>query len=113
MTEIDSRRPKSVAAMVEDVVGCKWSLQVLGLIASGTHRPSALMRARPGLSAKVLNERLRKFMRLRIVDRTVHGVKPPIEVEYRLTPLGRRFMRIIDEIERLQCELDGDALPRR
>lgn len=99
----------NVAGMVESVVGCKWSVRVLGLIAEGCHRPSALLRACPGLSAKVLNERLRKLMRYGIVVRSVHGEKPPIEVEYRLTPFGRRFSGILASIRRLQEAVDQGA----
>lgn len=97
----------SVAAMVEDLVGCKWSVQLLGLIGEGCSRPSALLRAVPGLSAKVMNERLGKMMRFGIVQRSVRGVKPPLEVDYTLTPFGLRFMRIIDEVRRLQASVDG------
>jgi DNA-binding HxlR family transcriptional regulator len=95
-----------VAAMVENIVGCKWSLRLLGLIAGDVHRPGALQRACPGLSAKVLNERLRKLTRFGIVKRTVRGEKPPVEVEYKLTPFGLRFVRILDEVRRLQEEVD-------
>jgi DNA-binding HxlR family transcriptional regulator len=95
-----------VASMVEQIVGCKWSLHVLGYIADGFHRPSALLRNCRGLSAKIMNERLRKMIRFGIVQRKVLGEKPPIEVEYRLTPFGHRFMRIIEEVRRLQDTLD-------
>jgi DNA-binding HxlR family transcriptional regulator len=36
----------------------------------------------------------------------VQGEKPPLEVEYRLTPFGRRFLRVIVEVRRLQAYLD-------
>jgi len=91
-----------VASMVESVIGCKWSVRLLQLCAEGYSRPSALLRACPGLSAKVMNERLRKMIQFGIVQRTVVGEKPPVEVEYRLTPFGHRFMRIIEEVRRLQ-----------
>lgn len=91
-----------VSVMVEDIVGCKWSLGILQLLADRCNRPSALLRASPGLSAKVMNERLQKMIRFGIVIRTVFGEKPPVEVEYVLTQFGRRFMRIIDEVNRLQ-----------
>ncbi|MDV7390477.1 helix-turn-helix domain-containing protein, partial [Arthrospira platensis SPKY1] len=91
-------------------IGCKWSLGILGLLAAGCHRPSALLRASPGLSAKVMNERLQKMMRFGIVNRRVFGVKPPVEVEYLLTPLGQRFMRIIEEVRRLQEAVDRGTL---
>lgn len=99
-----------VAAMVEEVVGCKWSMRLLGLIGEGCSRPSALLRASPGLSAKVMNERLAKMLRFGILHRTVIGSKPPLEVEYALTSLGQRFTRIIDEVRRLQAAVDEGSV---
>jgi DNA-binding HxlR family transcriptional regulator len=55
-----------------------------------------------------MNERLRKMIRFGIVRRMVFGEKPPIEVEYLLTPFGSRFMAIIDEVRRLQEAVDND-----
>ena len=102
-----------VAAMVESIVGCKWSVRLLQLCADGHTRPSALLRASPGLSAKVMNERLRKMIRFGILRRTVLGEKPPVEVEYRLTPFGRRFLRILGEVRRLQEAVDSGAVGPR
>ena len=95
-----------IAAMVESMVGCKWSVRILQLCAEDYRRPSALLRACPGLSTKVMNQRLRKMTLFGIVQRTVFGAKPPVEVEYRLTPLGFRFMGILDEVRRLQEAVD-------
>jgi DNA-binding HxlR family transcriptional regulator len=100
-----------VAAMVESIIGCKWSLRVLQLSADGNHRPSEILRACEGLSAKVMNERLRKMTRFGIMQRTVFGEKPPVVVEYRLTPFGQRFMGVLDEVRKLQESVDGDKLP--
>ncbi|MDH5534912.1 MAG: helix-turn-helix transcriptional regulator [Betaproteobacteria bacterium] len=99
-----------VASMVESIVGCKWSVGLLWLLADGCSRPSAILRASTGLSPKVMNERLRKMLRFGIVSRTVFGDKPPIEVEYVLTPFGRRFIEIIDEVRRLQEAVDRGAI---
>ncbi len=93
--------------MVESIVGCKWSLRLLGVLAQGPQRPSALRRACPGLSAKVMNERLRKFQRFALTSRTAHGVKPPIEVVYALTPLGARFCGLLAEIDALQRQIEA------
>ncbi len=95
-----------VASMVESIVGCKWSVRLLRLLADGYIRPSALLRACPGLSTKVMNERLQKMMRFGIVQRTVFGEKPPIEVEYVLTQFGNHFIHILDEVQRLQEAVD-------
>jgi DNA-binding HxlR family transcriptional regulator len=92
--------------MVEEVIGCKWTVRLLWLLSDGLARPSQLLKACPGLSTKVMNERLRKLRRMGLLDRRVRGDKPPIIVEYRLTPLGRRFMRVLTEVKKLQAALD-------
>ena len=91
--------------MVEDIVGCKWSLTVLELITSGVRRPGAMQKRVPGLTAKVLNERLRKLLRFGVIERDVFAEVPP-RVEYRLTAFGRRFHDVLDQIAALQAERD-------
>ncbi len=92
-----------VARMVEDIVGCKWSLAVLARVRDGVRRPGALEHSLPGLSTKVLNERLRKLVRYGILARTAYAEVPP-RVEYALTPFGERFARMLDEIASLERE---------
>ena len=108
--ESRNENPITVTSMVESIIGCKWSVRLLQLCAEDHHRPSAFLRACPGLSSKVMNERLRKMTRFGILRRTVFGEKPPVEVEYRLTPLGRRFMQILEEVRRLQEAIDHGAV---
>lgn len=86
------------------------SVHLLRLIADGCSRPSALLRASTGLSTKVMNERLRKMTRFGIVQRSVFGEKPPVQVEYVLTSFGRRFMGILNEVHRLQEAVDKGNL---
>lgn len=93
--------------MVEDVIGCKWSLTVLCLVRQGVRRPGAMEHAVPGLSAKVLNERLKKLTRYGVLQRTSYPEIPP-RVEYSLTSFGERFAGILDQIRRLEDELDGE-----
>ncbi|MFN0093426.1 MAG: winged helix-turn-helix transcriptional regulator [Dehalococcoidia bacterium] len=93
--------------MVESVVGCKWSVRILQLCADGPVRPGGLLRGCPGLSAKVMNERLRKLQEFGILERRAYGEKPPIEVQYRLTPFGQRFGAVIDAVTALQREVDS------
>lgn len=100
-----SRAAPPVARMVEDIVGCKWSLTVMALIASGVSRPGIMQKRVQGLTAKVLNERLRKLLRFGIVERHVFAEVPP-HVEYRLTSFGRRFNDLLDQIASLQAGRD-------
>ena len=94
------------ARMVEDIVGCKWSLSVLGLVARGVARPGAMQRSLAGLSTKVLNERLRKLLRFGLIEREVFAEVPP-RVEYRLTPRGRRFEKLLSQVAELEQELEA------
>lgn len=96
----------SVARMVEDLVGCKWSLAVLGQIRSGVRRPGEIERSIAGLSKKVMNERLRKLLRFGIIDKRVFAEVPP-RVEYRITRFGASFVTLLDGIDRLQRRLDS------
>ncbi len=96
----------SVAEAVESVVGCKWSLRVLAMVRAGVSRPGAMTRECPGISTKVLNERLTKMLRFGLLDRTVYAETPP-RVEYRLTAYGKRFVRLLDEIAALQRSVES------
>lgn len=98
-----SRVQPSVSRMVEDIVGCKWSLTVLDLVRRGINRPGAMEHSIEGLTAKVLNERLRKLVRFGILEKTSYPEVPP-RVEYRLTDFGRRFTGILDQIAALEDE---------
>ncbi len=97
--------PPKVARMVEDIVGCKWSLAVLGAVRGGVCRPGALEHSIDGLSKKVLNERLAKLVRFGILDKHAFPEMPP-RVEYRLTAFGDRFCGLLDGIDALQREID-------
>ena len=96
--------PIPAARMVEDIIGCKWSLTVLDLVRRGVNRPGAMEYATEGLTAKVLNERLRKLVRYGIVDKQSYPEIPP-RVEYRLTEFGQRFVGVLDQISTLEPPL--------
>lgn len=101
----DYAKITTVGGMVESVIGCKWSLAVLTAIKQGVVRPGAITRTCEGLSTKVLNERLRKLTSFGILKRVEFSEIPP-HVEYRFTDFGHRFLKIIDEAEKLQEEVD-------
>jgi DNA-binding HxlR family transcriptional regulator len=85
---------------LEDVVGCKWSAAVLAAISRDVTRPGQLERFIPGISTKVLNERLRKLLGYGLITRREFPGKV-LRVEYGLTPTGRELSAIIDRIRDL------------
>ncbi len=98
-----------VASMVESIIGCKWSLHVLAQIRAGVNRPGALVRSAPGLTTKVLSERLKKMLRFGIIARHAYAEALP-RVEYTLTPFGERLAEILDAVERLKRDAEAGAL---
>jgi DNA-binding HxlR family transcriptional regulator len=102
----------NVSYMLENIVGCKWSLRVLSLIRKGVRRPGAMQKSTQGLSAKVLNERLSKMIRYGILERKSYS-QLPLHVEYHLTRLGKKFTHLIDSIETLQSEIENSTAHTR
>ena len=91
--------------MVETIYGCKWSLTVYQLLANGINRPGAMVRSVEGLTTKVLNECLRKNTKFGILERVAYNEMPP-RVEYKVTRFGTKFIRILDELEKLQSKIE-------
>jgi DNA-binding HxlR family transcriptional regulator len=104
MPKLDARR---VDVLLEDVLGCRWTISVLRAVAGGVRRPGALERHIAGISTKVLNDRLRNFTSAGIFERTPFPEIPP-RVEYQLTPFGKKFLRLLKQVEKLQAELTAD-----
>jgi len=85
---------------LEDVIGCKWSAAVLAAVSQGVKRPGKLERYIPGISKKILNERLRKLCDFRLLERTEFSGLPA-RVDYDLTPTGVRLVAILEQIRDL------------
>lgn len=107
LLNLKPKRKSSVTAarIVEDIVACKWSLSVLGGLRRGVCRPGALQRDIDGISTKVLNQRLSKMVRYGVLSKQSFPEIPP-RVEYQLTPLGRKLLTILDQVDSLQQELE-------
>lgn len=100
-----SVKERSSYHCLEDIVGCKWSAAVVGALGRGVNRPGELERFIPGISTKVLNERLRKLIAYGLVVRTEFpGL--PARVEYTLTQAGKALQKILDQLKKLDASLD-------
>jgi DNA-binding HxlR family transcriptional regulator len=96
-------QPTRITALLEDVLGCKWSWSILRAIHKGIVRPGQLERAIPGISTKVLNERLKKLVAYGVLEKMEFQELPP-HVEYRFTRLGEKFLAVLQQIEALERE---------
>jgi DNA-binding HxlR family transcriptional regulator len=80
-----------------ELIGTRWTGAVLRAMFTGGHRFSQLKAAVPGLSDKMLADRLRLLERRGLVERTVVA-EHPVRIDYRLTEMGRDLAPVLDAI---------------
>jgi DNA-binding HxlR family transcriptional regulator len=56
-----------------------------------------------------LNERLSKLVRFGVLEKASYPEIPP-RVEYRFTSIGKRLNHVLDEIRRMQQDIDDGTL---
>jgi DNA-binding HxlR family transcriptional regulator len=78
-----------------EVIGGKWTVQILRDLFEGTRRFGQLQQSLGGVSPKMLIARLRELEERGLVTRTLYPEIPP-RVEYSLTEDGRTLRPIVD-----------------
>lgn len=99
------KRPHACpVAAFQKLISGKYKLRILWDLQEGPRRyseiRSGLLRGMPGsleIAPRVLSRELKALAASGLIARKDYGVVPP-KVEYRLTPLGRSFIPVIDAI---------------
>jgi len=81
------------------LVGGKWAMLIVGLLAEQPMRNGQLMRRIGGISQKVLTETLRELERNGVVVRDDLGTLP-LRVDYSLSDLGRSLNDALTVLDR-------------
>jgi DNA-binding HxlR family transcriptional regulator len=82
-----------------ELIGKRWSPQVVRALQSGSTRFGDLKAAIPNISDGLLSERLKELEAEHIVTRDVTP-STPVLIEYHLTERGRELTRVVDELGR-------------
>lgn len=106
-TERDYRQQEAFHRLT-DILRCKWTLAILDALTQGINRPVQIVRALPGLTTKVLYERVHKLERYGLVIRHSYPEIPP-RVEYELTDRGRRLVALIRQMKAFAQEWVDEA----
>jgi DNA-binding HxlR family transcriptional regulator len=83
---------------VLDRIGDRWTVLIVGVLATGPQRFSELGRRVSGISQKMLTQTLRGLERDGLVTRTVYAEVPP-RVEYTLTPAGHTLIHPLSSLD--------------
>ncbi|TYC90718.1 helix-turn-helix domain-containing protein [Novosphingobium sp. BW1] len=97
-TSEDQWREDCAPRRVLELFATKWTSMVLHTLHvrhEGAARTGVLLRSLPGISKKMLTQTLREMEYSGLISRHVQGTIPPA-VEYRLTPLGMRFVEPVE-----------------
>lgn len=80
-----------------ELVGSRWTGAIIRVLISGPQRFNTILTAVPGLSDRLLTERLKRLENEGIVSRSV-SPGPPVTVSYELTTAGAELesaMRVL------------------
>jgi DNA-binding HxlR family transcriptional regulator len=80
-----------------ELIGRRWSGAIINAMLSGPQCFNELLATVPGLSDRLLTERLREFESEGLVRRTVLA-GPPVRVSYELTKSGRDLKPVIEAL---------------
>ena len=96
--DIDDDQCRLLQASVE-LIGRRWSSAILLAVARGARRFSEIHASVPGLSDRMLAQRLRELGAAEIIARDVVP-STPVQVTYRLTSRGRELMAALQPLVR-------------
>ena len=80
-----------------EMIGRRWSGAILRALITGTTHFADLARTVPGMSDRLLSERLKELEAEGLVVRTVTP-STPVRIEYTLTPMGQALLTVVESI---------------
>ncbi|MER7692717.1 helix-turn-helix domain-containing protein [Streptomyces sp. NPDC097610] len=97
LEEGESRQVDAVTKRVFDVLGKRWSGPLLAVLLVGPAHFAELRRAVPGISERILSDRLAHLAAAGLVVREVRE-GPPLRVRYHLTQAGVAIRPALEEL---------------
>lgn len=85
------------------LLGKRWTGLIIGTLLSGPTRFAEIRRKVPGVSERMVSDRLNELIAAGLVERRVLD-GPPVGVEYRLTDRGQALRPALNELGRWAAE---------
>jgi DNA-binding HxlR family transcriptional regulator len=103
-TKVESQVPRDVLAPfcpayshAMEIIGRRWTGAIIRSLLTGATRYSEIVAAVPGLSDRLLSERLKELEAEGIVERTVTPTTP-VRIDYALTEKGQALGSVVREV---------------
>jgi DNA-binding HxlR family transcriptional regulator len=81
-----------------ELIGRRWSGAIVRALLAGAIRFGDILQRVPGLSDRLLSERLRELEAEGIVERHVYA-EVPVRIEYTLSEKGRELLQVVEAID--------------
>ncbi len=81
-----------------EIIGRRWTCSILRAVLGGRTRFSELTRSIPGLSDRVLSQRLKELEATGLLERNVTP-STPVCIRYEPTDKGRSLLPVLDAVE--------------
>lgn len=81
-----------------ELIGGKWKSVILVYLIDGKKRYNELRKLISTITERTLSLQLKQLEKDGLISRKVHTKKPPLKVEYALTPLGESLAPILTSI---------------
>lgn len=98
----------AIFQMTVELIGRRWSGAIIRALLAGSTRFGDILSRVPGLSDRLLSERLRELEGAGIVQRVVYP-EVPVRIEYRLTDKGHELESIVAAIDAWNVRWAGDS----
>jgi DNA-binding HxlR family transcriptional regulator len=96
--KLNGKRYHCAMDITIDYIGGKWKTVVLWYLRNETLRFTELKKKIPDITEKMLSIQLRALEEDGLILRQVHGIKPPVKVEYSLTEFGKTLIPALNAI---------------
>ena len=93
-----------------ELIGRRWTGAILRALLSGETRFSDIAHAIPGLSDRLLSERLKELETEGVVTRVVYP-ETPVRIEYHLTEKGQALSRVVEAISEWSARWACEEIP--
>ncbi|MQS75131.1 helix-turn-helix transcriptional regulator [Lactobacillus halodurans] len=94
-------------AGIKDIIKGKWTTVILYFLSQSTLRFGELNRKMPMVTQAYLTKELRILENYGLIHREVYPQVPP-KVEYSLTAMGKKFIPVLDALEKFAIEYEQD-----
>ena len=107
--DFEKRCPRYERAMA--ILGKKWTGLILRSLMEGSRRFSGMCAYAPGLSDRLLSQRLQELEEVGIVERRVYSERPVL-VEYTLTPKGQELRQVVEAVQLWADRWEAREMPQ-